>query len=102
MRDNEKRGPAPTPDPAAHATEASVAATADRRRGEWPTSATALRAKWTRDHARRTWAYGVIKDHLAAQPTPASTRAVARMWCRDILAAADALAQERQKQEHAE
>ncbi|MFG2948157.1 hypothetical protein [Streptomyces adustus] len=99
MRDtNEKRGPASTPDPA-HATEASVTAPANRQPGEWP-SITAQREKWRREHARRTWAYGVIKEHLAAQPTPGSIRGVARLWCRDITAAADALAQERQNQEH--
>lgn len=101
MRDtHEKRGPATTPDPATHATTDSVAATADRRPGEWPSSAATLRAKWQREHARRTWAFGAIREHLAQQPTPSSIRNVARLWCRDITAAADALAQALQDQEH--
>lgn len=99
MRDTEKRGPATTPNPA-HATQASVATPADRRPGEWPTAA-ALRAKWAREHARRTWAYGAIKEHLADQPSPTAIRHVARMWCRDVLAAADELVKAR-NQEHAE
>ncbi|OPG03076.1 hypothetical protein B1R27_30120 [Streptomyces sp. GKU 895] len=100
MRDtNEKRGPATTPDPA-YATEPSVAAAGtDRRPGEWP-SVTALREKWRREHARRTWAFGAIREHLAQQPTPSSIRNVARLWCRDITAAADVLAQALQDQEH--
>lgn len=103
MRDaEEKRGPATTPNPATHATEASLAAGTDRRPGQWPSSAEALRAMWAREHARRLWAYGVVKEHLAAQPTASSIRGVARLWCRDITVAADALAQERQNQERHE
>lgn len=100
MRDDDtrKRGPAPTPDPA-HATPDSVTAGGDRRRGEWPTSVrnAALRAKWAAEHARRTWAFAVIREHLSEQPTPASIRTAARLWARDILHAADELAQARRE-----
>jgi hypothetical protein len=94
MRDDtEKRGPAPTPDPA-NATDTSVSAGTVRRPGEWP-SVTALRAKWAREHARRTWAYGAIREHLAEQPSPTAIRKVARLWARDILHLADELVGER-------
>lgn len=96
MRDDEtkKRGPAPTPDPA-YATDTSVAAGTDRRPGEWPAGAEALRAKWHRERARRTWAYGAIREHLNEQPSPAAIRSVARLWARDILHLADELVGER-------
>lgn len=105
MRDttNGKRGPAPTPDPA-HATHTSVTADTGRRRGEWPTSArgAALRAKWAAEHARRTWAMGAIREHLADQPSPTAIRSVARLWARDILHIADELVGERMNTERAE
>lgn len=101
MRDDtQKRGPAGTPNPATHATTDSVAAGTDRRPGEWPRAAAALRAKWQHEHSRRTTAFAAIREHLAEQPTPRSIRAVARLWCRDITHAADELAQARQDQEH--
>lgn len=101
MRDTEKRGPATTPNPA-HATTDSVAATSDRRPGEWPTSADVLRARWRREHDRRTWAFNVIREHIAAQPTPSAMRAVCRLWCRDLTLTADALATALQNQEPTE
>ncbi|WP_217553073.1 hypothetical protein [Streptomyces sp. GbtcB6] len=73
---------------------------AGRPPGGWPSKTAALRAKWAAEHARRTAAYRAICEHLAEQPTPSSIRTVARRWCRDITAAADALATERQNQEH--
>jgi hypothetical protein len=99
MRDNDQRGPATTPDPTTHPSHSSVAAATDTR-GEWPSSAAVLRARWRREHARRTWAAGVIREHLAQQPTPSAIRTAARLWCRDITATAEALAKELQDQEH--
>jgi hypothetical protein len=98
MRDKQ-RGPATTPDPTTHPTAISLAAVPDKRPGGWPSSANTLRAKWQREHARRTQAYNAIREHLADQPTANAIRAVARRWCRDVLAAADAIANERQDQE---
>lgn len=102
MRDTEKRGPATTPNPATHATTDSVAGAPDRQPGEWPTSAAALRARWRREHDRRTWAFNVIREHIAAQPTPGAMRAVCRLWCRDLTLTADALATALQNQEPTE
>ncbi|MEH0551239.1 hypothetical protein [Streptomyces sp. B21-101] len=100
MRDDtQKRGPAGTPDPATHATTDSVAAGTDRRPGEWPTAATALRAKWQREHARRTATFDAIREHLAEQPSAAAIRSVARRWCRDVTHLADDLVMARQDME---
>jgi hypothetical protein len=93
MRDTQKRGPASPPNPATppetgHATQTSVAASADNSAAVLAT----LREKWQREHARRTQAYLAIREHLQEQPTSQAVRAVARMWCRDILAAADGIA----------
>ncbi|MEV5792683.1 hypothetical protein [Streptomyces sp. NPDC052192] len=55
----------------------------------------ALRAKWAAEHARRTWAMGAIREHLAEQPSPTAIRSVARLWARDILHLADELVGER-------
>ncbi|MFF2384070.1 hypothetical protein [Streptomyces sp. NPDC058108] len=57
----------------------------------------ALRAKWAAEHARRTWAMGVIREHLSEQPTAASVRTAARLWARDILHLADELVGARQE-----
>ncbi|MEH0582817.1 hypothetical protein QA942_01385 [Streptomyces sp. B21-106] len=102
--DTQKRGPAGTPDPATppdtgHATEVSVTASTDRRPGEWPTAAAALRAKWQREHARRTAAFDAIREHLAEQPSAAAIRSVARRWCRDVTHLADDLVMARQDME---
>ncbi|MFD8739395.1 hypothetical protein ACFV06_31415 [Streptomyces sp. NPDC059618] len=55
----------------------------------------ALRTKWAAEHARRTWAMGAVREHLAEQPSPAAIRGVARLWVRDILHLADELVGER-------
>ncbi|MGW6924485.1 hypothetical protein ACWGA9_24890 [Streptomyces sp. NPDC054950] len=107
MPDTWRRGPASTPNPATppdtgHATDTSVTASTDRRPGEWPISAEALRTKWQREHARRTAAFDAIREHLTEQPSAAAIRTVARRWCRDVTHLADDLVKARQDMEHTE
>ncbi|MFF2385183.1 hypothetical protein [Streptomyces sp. NPDC058108] len=62
----------------------------------------ALRARWAHEHARRKWAYGIVREHLSEQPTTSAIRTAARLWARDILHLADELVGERMKTERHE